>query len=102
VTPVPAAAGFAGWQRAWLAVPEATSFVAATCAASRFHVDERVTAEILDPETGAALPPERDGTLALTPQDVDTPLIRYAPGVTARLLRAPCGCGEAGVVLELP
>src|SRR5881628_3210847 len=29
---LPAAAGFAGWQREWLAVPEATSFVAGTCA----------------------------------------------------------------------
>src|SRR3989454_8664643 len=45
---LPAAAGFAGWQREWLAVPEATSFVAGTCAARRFHLDEGVVVEVVD------------------------------------------------------
>jgi hypothetical protein len=40
--------GFAGWQRTWLAVPEATSFVAAECASGRLHVDERVVAQVID------------------------------------------------------
>src|SRR5262249_30619533 len=31
--PVPPPPGFAGWQRTWLAVAEATSFVAGSCAA---------------------------------------------------------------------
>jgi phenylacetate-coenzyme A ligase PaaK-like adenylate-forming protein len=101
-TPIAPAAGFEGWQRGWLAVPEATSFVAATCAAARFHVDEEVTAEVLDPATGSTLSPGRDGALVLTPRGVDAPLVRYATGVTARLVPAPCACGEAGVAIELP
>ncbi|HXQ23620.1 MAG TPA: hypothetical protein VN812_18215 [Candidatus Acidoferrales bacterium] len=99
---LPDGAGFQGWQRTWLAVPEATSFVASSCALSRFHVDEGVVAEIVDDATGEALPPERGGTLALTPLGVDTPVMRYASGVRARAISAPCACGTGGLVLELP
>ena len=31
----------------------------------------------------------------------DTALLRYASGLAARLLPAPCGCGETGTVLEI-
>ena len=98
---VPAAAGFSGWQRHWLAVPEASSFVARSCAASRYHVDEGVEAEVVDVESGAPLPPGREGLLTLTPLEGDTALLRYASGLAARLLPAPCGCGEAGTVVEV-
>ena len=97
----PAAAGFSGWQRHWLAVPEAASFVAHSCAASRYHVDEGVEAEVVDVESGAPLPAGREGLLALTPLDGDTALLRYASGLGARMLPAPCGCGVAGTVMEI-
>ncbi len=101
-TAVPPGAGFDGWQRTWLAVPEATSFVAGTCAASRFHVDERVLGEVADPRTGETLPAGRDGTLVLTALDLDAPPIRYASEVPARIAPGPCPCGAAGVTLEVP
>ncbi len=94
VTPRPIAvsdaAGFSGWQRAWLAVPEATSFVAAACAAGRMHCDEGVIAEVVD------------DALVLTPLGVDTPVLRYASGVRARaLLAGACSCGSIGMGIEL-
>ncbi len=86
---LPAAAGFTGWQREWLAVPEATSFVAGTCAAGRFHVDEEVLAEVAD------------GMLVLTPLGLEVPLRRYATGLAARLIPDPCPCAAGGTTLEM-
>jgi hypothetical protein len=85
---VPPGVGFDGWQRRWLAVPEATSFVAASCAASRFHADEGVYAEVVD------------GMLVLTVVDLDTPALRYASGIPARTSPVPCACG-GGTALEI-
>ncbi len=51
--------------------------------------------------TGDALAPGRDGTLVLTPLGVDMPLIRYASGLTARLVDA-CDCGAGGTVIDIP
>ena len=99
--PVPAAAGFSGWERHWIAVPEASSFVAASCAMSRYHVDERIAAEIVDVANGAVLTAGRDGMVALTPLDGDTALLRYSSGLTGRMLPSPCTCGAAGTVLEI-
>ncbi len=76
-------AGFAGWQRGWLALPEASSFFARSCAAERWHVADGVAVDVAD---GALV--VRAGT------------VRYASGVRARL--APgCTCGEPGAVVEL-
>ena len=86
---VPAATGFGGWQREWLAVPEATSFVGGTCAAGHFHVDERVVAEVVD------------GMLVLTPRGFEAPLERYATELAARLVPGPCGCGVGGTTVEM-
>ena len=86
---VPDAAGFSGWQRAWLAVPEATSFVAYACAAGRVHCDEGVIAEVVDE------------TLVLTPLGVDAPVLRYDSGVRASTFTASCSCGSPGVGIEL-
>jgi hypothetical protein len=72
--PVPPPPGFAGWQRTWLAVPEATSFVAGSCAAGRFHPADGLACEI------------EGGELLLGPD-------RYASGLRARALE-PCPCGE--------
>ena len=69
--PVPPPPGFDGWQRTWLAIAEASSFVAGSCAAGAFHAvgDARVDA----------------GMLAVGPSS-------YASGLRARALDA-CGCG---------
>ena len=86
---VPAPAGFRGTQRTWLAVPEATSFVAHSCDGGRFHVDEGVHAEVVD------------GELVLTPLGADDPVLRYASGVRARPGGGSCPCGVAGPTLLL-
>jgi hypothetical protein len=78
--PIPPPPGFAGWQRTWVAVAEATSFVAASCAAGRLHVRDGLAADVVD------------GELVLGP-------LRYASGLRARLTKA-CDCGIGGTVLE--
>lgn len=100
-TAPPAVPSFEGWQRTWLAVPEATSFVAGSCTSGRFHVDEGVLAEVADAYTGDAVSAGCEGMLVLTPLAVDMPLIRYASGLSARLVAA-CDCGAGGVVMEIP
>jgi phenylacetate-coenzyme A ligase PaaK-like adenylate-forming protein len=97
---IPEAVGYTGWQRTWLAVPEASSFVAHACAAGRMHVDEEVLAEVVD-AAGAVAAPGSDGILALTPLGVDTPVLRYASGLRVRRATAPCACGTAGTCIEL-
>lgn len=99
-TPPPA--GFTGWQRTWLAVPEATSFVAGSCVRGAFHVDEAVLAEVVAEATGAPVGPGGDGILALTVPGGDAPLLRFASGVRARVQAAACPCGARGPALELP
>src|SRR5579883_2018159 len=86
-------AGFGGWQRVWLAVPEATSFVAHTCARGTFHLDEEVRAEVV----GAGCV----RTLVLTALGFESRLLRYVTGLDARLLDGPCACGAAGAALLL-
>jgi hypothetical protein len=80
-TEVPAAVGFAGWQRSWLSVAEVSSFAASSCGAGGFHADESVLAEV-----------DADGSLLLTALEGDTAMVRYDSGVKARLLE-PCACG---------
>jgi len=73
--PVPPPPGFAGWQRTWLAVAEASSFVAGSCERGGFHA-----------AGDAAV---RDGELVLDGG-------RYASGLRARAIDAcPCGAGAA-------
>ena len=75
--PVPPPPGFAGWQRTWLAIAEATSFVAGSCAAGGFHADEASRAEVVD------------GMLVVG-------AARYSSGLRARAVeRCPCGGGPA-------
>jgi phenylacetate-coenzyme A ligase PaaK-like adenylate-forming protein len=94
---LPPAAGFTGWARTWLAVPEATSFVAGSCSAGRFHVDDEVIAEVVDDAGTAAAA----GALALTPLGFDAPLRRYATGIAARAVTGACSCGAPGPVVEV-
>jgi phenylacetate-coenzyme A ligase PaaK-like adenylate-forming protein len=98
---IPAVAGFSGWQRAWFAIPEATSFAAHACAAGRFHADEATLFEVVDTASGAVAPPAREGTLAVTALHADTALLRYASRARARALPSLCSCGESGTVVEL-
>jgi hypothetical protein len=74
----------------WLAVPEVTSFVAGSCPAARFHLDEGLLAEIVD------------GTLVLTARDPTAQRRRYVTEIRGRLAAGPCTCGVLGAVLELP
>jgi hypothetical protein len=70
--PVPPPPGFAGWQRTWLAIAEATSFVAGSCAAGGFHADESRAADVVE------------GMLVVGPR-------RYQSGLRARLVEQ-CLC----------
>lgn len=87
--PVPRSAGFAGWQRLWLSVPEASSFAAVSCAAGKLHADERLVVEL-----GEA------GNLLLTPTDGASALLRYDTGLRARRIET-CTCGGAGTAFDL-
>ncbi len=98
---IPAAAGFAGWGRTWLAVPEVASFVAGSCPAGRFHVDESVRAEVIEEAIDAPLPPGRTGMLALAALGESAPSLRYASGLAARIAAGPCPCGDDGTCVEL-
>jgi phenylacetate-coenzyme A ligase PaaK-like adenylate-forming protein len=98
--PFAQAVGFEGWQRAWLSVPEASSFAAYACDLSRFHIGGRLVAEIVDSNTGGP-PAAEGGILTLTVLDSDAPLLRYATGVGARLEPAGCACGEPAAAIAL-
>jgi phenylacetate-coenzyme A ligase PaaK-like adenylate-forming protein len=105
---VPAKLGFTGWQRSWLAIPEVTSFVAASCPAAesaaredvRFHVDEAVIAEIVESTSAVPVSAGRRGSLLLTPLGVDAPLLRYASGLRVKRSDTPCPCGAGGVSFQ--
>jgi phenylacetate-coenzyme A ligase PaaK-like adenylate-forming protein len=92
----PPGVGFSGWQRTWLAVAETTSFVAHTCSAGLFHVDDEVHAEVIDAHAGVALPADHTGTLVLTPCAVDTALLRYVTRLRVCARSGACACGMLG------
>ena len=97
----PPAAGFAGWQRLWLAVAEATSFVAYSCAAARLHTLDHAVIEVVDEASGAPCATGEVGTLVVTPLAGDTPLLRYASSVRVRVAAPPCRCGAHDAGFEL-
>src|SRR5262249_30424722 len=76
--PVPPPPGFTGWQRTWLAIAEATSFVAGSCDGGAFHLADGVTAEV------------EGGELVLGPR-------HYASGLRAKAIVA-CACGGGGAL----
>jgi hypothetical protein len=81
---VPAAAGFAGWERAWLAAPEVTNFAAGSCPAEHFHLRDGVEAEVVS------------SALVLSAPGCDTRRVRYLTDVAARRVEScPCGDGAA-------
>jgi hypothetical protein len=77
-------AGFSGWQRTWLAVPEVACFVAGTCGKDRYHLDDDVRAEVVD------------GKLALTAAGAQD---RFLTSHAARSVH--CDCGAPGIVMEV-
>ena len=83
---LPATLGFDGWQRTWLAVPEAASVVAWSCAAGRFHLDDAVEATIVA------------GTLAVRVRGAAAFVQSEVPG---RARSGACACGAPGAALEL-
>jgi phenylacetate-CoA ligase len=72
--------------------------VAAECADARegLHVNEdHFLVEVVDPATGAPLPPGREGELCFTSLTKEAlPVIRYRTGDLSALTRDPCRCGR--------
>jgi len=75
--------------------------VATECVEARdgLHLNEdHFLPEIVDPETGAPLPPGREGELVLTTLTREAlPMIRYSTGDVTRLDPSPCRCGRTTV-----
>ena len=75
--------------------------VSIECAEGRSgaHVQEdHFLPEIVDPETGAVLPPGQEGELVLTTLTKEAlPLLRYRTGDISSLDPAPCICGRTTV-----
>jgi hypothetical protein len=78
-------AGFAGWQRIWVAVPEVTSFAAASCERDGLHPAAGVTVE------------ELDGELVVGSTATAWPA-RYRTSVRGRIAPS-CPCGAPGAVV---
>lgn len=97
----PPACGFEGWQRVWLAVPEATSFAAVSCAASCFHLDEAVAVEIVEGDSGERCAPGEPGWVVVTAHGFEAVRESYLTRFRGRLLPDPCACGGPGPVLQL-
>jgi phenylacetate-coenzyme A ligase PaaK-like adenylate-forming protein len=66
------------------------------CAQGDHHIRvEDYIVEIIDPQTGAELPPDTDGEIVLTSLNSEAmPLIRYRTGDIGSLITEPCGCGS--------
>ncbi|EMS77961.1 DVU_1553 family AMP-dependent CoA ligase [Desulfotignum phosphitoxidans] len=62
-----------------------------------YHLrDADLMVEIVDPDTGTPLPPERTGEVVLTTlQNEAMPLIRYRTGDLAKMAAGPCPCGSS-------
>jgi len=74
--------------------------VAGECEAQAgLHVqDDHFLPEIIDPTSGEALPPGREGELVLTTLTKRAmPLVRYRTGDITTLLAEPCPCGRTSV-----
>lgn len=62
-----------------------------------YHLrDADLLVEIVDPDTGTPLPPDRTGEVVLTTlQNEAMPLIRYRTGDLAKMAADPCPCGAS-------
>lgn len=63
------------------------------------HIPHEVVVEVVDPETGAPLPPGRPGEVAATHFNPLFPLVRFATGDLSVLNEAPCPCGRSSLRL---
>ncbi|MGW3606327.1 phenylacetate--CoA ligase family protein [Micromonospora sp. NPDC005161] len=65
------------------------------------HLDHRLLAEILDPETGLPAPPGGSGEIFLTTLTRDAfPIIRFRTGDKVTIQERPCPCGRPFLCLE--
>ena len=89
--PMPPPAELSTIELGWtgLAVPEAASFVAGTCAAGRFHADPSLAVDV------------SDGRLVVGVPAGVRPAFAYRAAFAARRVDA-CGCGVAGAAFEVP
>lgn len=74
--------------------------VAGECEAQAgLHIqDDHFLPEVIDPATGATLPPGREGELVLTTLTKRAlPLVRYRTGDITTLLDEPCRCGRTSL-----
>ena len=74
--------------------------VAGECEArAGLHVcDDHFLPEVIDPATGAVLPPGQEGELVLTTLTKRAiPMVRYRTGDVTTLIREPCACGRTSV-----
>lgn len=75
--------------------------VSAECIEERHgaHIQEdHFLTEIINPETGAVLPPGSEGELVFTTLTKEAlPMLRYRTGDISSLDPAPCSCGRTGV-----
>jgi phenylacetate-CoA ligase len=74
--------------------------VAGECEAQAgLHVcDDHFLPEVVDPATGASLPPGREGELVLTTLTKRAiPMVRYRTGDITTLTTDPCACGRTSV-----
>jgi len=58
------------------------------------HIPDDKIVEIVDPETGAPLPPGKTGEIVSTTFDKTYPLIRFGTGDLSVLTETPCPCGR--------
>ena len=79
-----------------------TNSLALQCPAGRSHLSEgRYCFEIVDPETGAPMPPGEPGEIVLTSlRSRAMPLIRYRTGDLGIANEAPCTCGSPRRTLQ--
>ena len=74
--------------------------VAGECEArAGLHVcDDHFLPEVIDPATGAVLPPGQEGELVLTTLTKRAiPMVRYRTGDVTTLMPEPCACGRTSV-----
>ena len=97
--PLPDDLGFRGWQRFWLAIPEAASFLAGSCGAGSLHFDSDAYVELHDLEAGRPVDRGTPGRIVVTPYARDQILLRYVSDVKAR--EVDCACGQPGWAAKL-
>jgi phenylacetate-CoA ligase len=73
--------------------------IAGECLEERhgMHLQEdHFLAEVIDPHSGAVLPPGAEGELVITTLTKEAfPVVRYRTGDRCRLIAAPCPCGRS-------